>query len=315
MRTLGQAEKALEMMCRRGLSREAFGKPLVKLGGNFDIIAKARLDIDAARLMVFRAARAMDVLGTQEARIYISGIKAMVPEISCRIIDQAIQMFGAAGVSQWTPLARMYTSQRTLRLADGPDEVHRMVVARAELARYTGQEAPTFSRLADVGETRKRNIQGTKKRGCRTNLEGELASTPHPEERLEHEGGEEGNEPAGACRERGRDGADGNWELEGGRSHDADSVGEGASREHSLTEPKRRLMALGCGFYGGGKALGGRRGGFVDQEIGMVQGPLFVGEKRGEDARGGRTTKNTKYAKVLRARRKRIRPRRAFSTE
>jgi len=136
MRTLGQAERALEMMCKRGLSREAFGKPLVKLGGNYDVVAKARLDIDASRLMVFRAARAMDVLGTQEARIYISGIKAMVPAITCRIIDEAIQMYGAAGVSQWTPLAAMYTGQRTLRLADGPDEVHRMVVARAELSQY-----------------------------------------------------------------------------------------------------------------------------------------------------------------------------------
>ncbi len=136
MRTLGQAELALELMCKRGLSREAFGKPLAKLGGNYDIIAKARLDIDAARLMVFRAARAMDVLGTQEARVFISGIKAFVPVISCRIIDEAIQMHGAAGVSQWTPLASMYTGQRTLRLADGPDEVHRMVVARAELMQY-----------------------------------------------------------------------------------------------------------------------------------------------------------------------------------
>jgi len=136
MRTLGQAERALEMMCRRGLSREAFGKPIVKLGGNFDVIARSRIEIDSARLMVFRAARAMDVLGTQEARVFISGIKAMVPEISCNIIDRAIQMHGAAGVSQWTPLAKMYTGQRTLRLADGPDEVHRMVVARAELARY-----------------------------------------------------------------------------------------------------------------------------------------------------------------------------------
>ena len=136
MRSIGQAEKALELMCRRGLSREAFGKPIVKLGGNYDIIARARIDIDAARLMVFRAARAMDIFGTQEARLYISGIKAMVPEMTCRIIDQAIQMHGATGVSQWTPLASMYTGSRTLRLADGPDEVHRMVVARAELSRY-----------------------------------------------------------------------------------------------------------------------------------------------------------------------------------
>jgi acyl-CoA dehydrogenase len=136
MRSIGQAEKALEMMVKRGLSREGFGKPLIKLGGNFDVVARARIDIDSARLMVFRAARAMDLFGNKEARIYISGIKAMVPSITCRIIDEAIQMHGAAGISQWTPLASMYTGQRTLRLADGPDEVHRMVVARAEVTQY-----------------------------------------------------------------------------------------------------------------------------------------------------------------------------------
>jgi acyl-CoA dehydrogenase len=136
MRSIGAAERALEMMIKRGVSREAFGKPLVKLGGNFDVIAKSRIEIDSARLMVFRAARAMDVLGTAEARVYISGIKALVPEMACTVIDRAIQMHGAAGVSQWFPLARMYTGQRTLRLADGPDEVHRMVVARAEIAKY-----------------------------------------------------------------------------------------------------------------------------------------------------------------------------------
>jgi acyl-CoA dehydrogenase len=136
MRLLGQAENALSLMCQRGLSRQAFGKPIVKLGGNYDVIARSRIEIDSARLMVFRAARAMDVLGNDKARIHISAIKAMVPEIVCTIIDRAIQLHGAAGVSQWTPLARMYTTSRTLRLADGPDEVHRMVVARAELARY-----------------------------------------------------------------------------------------------------------------------------------------------------------------------------------
>ncbi|MDD9934697.1 MAG: acyl-CoA dehydrogenase family protein [Myxococcales bacterium] len=136
MRLLGSAERALEMMIKRGAGREAFGKPLVKLGGNYDVIARSRIEIDAARLMVLRAARAMDTLGTAEARVYISGIKAMVPEMACTVIDRAIQMHGATGVSQWTPLARMYTSARTLRLADGPDEVHRMVVARAEIAKY-----------------------------------------------------------------------------------------------------------------------------------------------------------------------------------
>ena len=137
MRAIGAAEKALEMMIARGTSREAFGKPLVKLGGNFDLIAKSRLEIDSCRLMVYRTAKAMDVLGNREARVYVSGIKSMVPEMACTVIDRAIQMYGAAGVSQWTPLANMYTQMRTLRLADGPDEVHRMVVARAEIARYS----------------------------------------------------------------------------------------------------------------------------------------------------------------------------------
>ncbi|MBT8115787.1 MAG: acyl-CoA dehydrogenase, partial [Arenicella sp.] len=115
---------------------EGFGKPLIKLGGNFDIVANSRIEIDSCRLMVLQAARAMDVLGNREARVYISGIKALVPKVTCDIIDRAIQMHGGAGVSQWTPLAEMYTGQRTLRLADGPDEVHRMVVARAEIAKY-----------------------------------------------------------------------------------------------------------------------------------------------------------------------------------
>ena len=88
------------------------------------------------RLMVLRAAKAMDVLGNKEARVYVSAVKAMVPERVCAIIDQAIQMHGATGVSKWTPLAAMYTGQRTLRLADGPDEVHHMVVGRAEVQKY-----------------------------------------------------------------------------------------------------------------------------------------------------------------------------------
>ncbi|MEH6551712.1 MAG: acyl-CoA dehydrogenase family protein [Pseudomonadales bacterium] len=137
MRALGQAELALEMMVTRGLSREAFGKPLIKLGGNFDIVANSRIEIDSCRLMVLQAAKAMDVLGNSEARVYISAIKALVPETTCKIIDRAMQMYGAAGVSQWTPLAGMYAAGRTLRLADGPDEVHRMVVARAEIKKYS----------------------------------------------------------------------------------------------------------------------------------------------------------------------------------
>ncbi|MEM1332322.1 MAG: acyl-CoA dehydrogenase family protein [Actinomycetota bacterium] len=136
MRSIGQAEKALEMMCKRGLTREAFGKPTARLGANMEIIARARIEIEAMRRMVLTAAKAMDELGNAEARVWVSGVKAMVPERVCQIIDQAIQMHGATGVSQWTPLADMYTAQRTLRLADGPDEVHWMVVGRREIASH-----------------------------------------------------------------------------------------------------------------------------------------------------------------------------------
>ncbi len=142
MRSIGAAERALELMVRRGLTREAFGKPIARLGKNTEVIAKARIEIEAMRLMVLRAAKAMDTMGNVEARVWVSAVKAMVPERVCKIIDEAIQMHGATGVSQWTPLARMYTSQRTLRLADGPDEVHWYVVGRAELSRYEGDSAP-----------------------------------------------------------------------------------------------------------------------------------------------------------------------------
>ena len=92
--------------------------------------------IEAMRRMVLTAAKAMDELGNAEARLWVSAVKAMVPIRTCRIVDEAIQVHGATGVSQWTPLARMYTSQRTLRLADGPDEVHRETVAKLELRKY-----------------------------------------------------------------------------------------------------------------------------------------------------------------------------------
>ena len=136
MRSVGQAEKALELMVKRASTRIAFGKPIVRLGKNLEVISRARIDINAMRLAVLQAARAMDVLGNKEARVYVSAVKAMVPEITCRIIDEAIQMHGATGISQWTPLAGMYTNQRHLRFADGPDEVHHMVVGRAEVQKY-----------------------------------------------------------------------------------------------------------------------------------------------------------------------------------
>jgi len=142
MRSIGAAERALELMVRRGLSREAFGKPIARLGKNTEVIAKARIEIEAMRLMVLRAAKAMDTMGNAEARIWVSAVKAMVPERVCKIIDDAIQMFGATGISQWTPLARMYAGQRTLRLADGPDEVHWHVVGRAEISRFEDDVVP-----------------------------------------------------------------------------------------------------------------------------------------------------------------------------
>ena len=140
MRSIGQAERALDLMIKRGMSREAFGRPLIQLGKNLEIVSRARIEIEAMRLMVLRAAKAMDVLGNQEARVWVHAVKAMVPERVCQIIDQAIQIHGATGVSQWTPLADMYTGQRTLRIADGPDEVHHLVVGRAELRKYSGAQ-------------------------------------------------------------------------------------------------------------------------------------------------------------------------------
>jgi acyl-CoA dehydrogenase len=140
MRSIGVAERALKLMVERGLSRDAFGKPIIALGKNTELVARARIDIEAMRLMVLRAAKAMDLMGNAEARVWVSAVKAMVPERVCQIIDMAIQIHGATGVSQWTPLADMYMGQRTLRLADGPDEVHHMVVGRAEIARYQRQD-------------------------------------------------------------------------------------------------------------------------------------------------------------------------------
>src|SRR5688500_16834270 len=149
MRSIGAAERALQLMVERGLSREAFGKPLIQLGKNTEIVSRARIEIEAMRMMVLKAAKAMDLMGNAEARVWVSAVKAMVPERVCQIIDQAIQLHGATGVSQWTPLADMYTSQRTLRLADGPDEVHHMVVGRAEIARY--QRPPASERSGSGG--------------------------------------------------------------------------------------------------------------------------------------------------------------------
>ncbi len=138
MRSIGVAERALELLCKRALSRTAFGKPLAELGGNYDVIADSRIELDMCRLAVLHAAYMMDTIGNKEARKYISAIKVSVPNMTLKIIDRAIQIHGALGVSQDTPLPGMWMGQRTLRLADGPDEVHRRVIAREELKKYQG---------------------------------------------------------------------------------------------------------------------------------------------------------------------------------
>ncbi|MGI8796752.1 MAG: acyl-CoA dehydrogenase family protein [Acidimicrobiia bacterium] len=136
MRTIGAAERALELLCDRLLNRVAFGKPLAEQGVWQERIANARIDIDQARLYTFYAAWLMDTQGNKAARTEIAGIKVAVPLMALRVIDDAIQGFGAAGVSQDTPLAQMYAGIRTLRLADGPDEVHRRTIAQRELRKH-----------------------------------------------------------------------------------------------------------------------------------------------------------------------------------
>lgn len=136
MRSIGKAELALELMVKRAGTREAFGKPIARLGKNLEVISRARIDINAMRLAVLQAAKAMDVLGNAEARVYVSAVKAMVPETAIGIVNSAMQMHGATGLSHWTPLASMYADLRALQLADGPDEVHHMVVGRAELKHH-----------------------------------------------------------------------------------------------------------------------------------------------------------------------------------
>ena len=140
MRAIGMAEKALALMIRRSLTREAFGKPLAQLGGNFDYIANARMQIEQARLLCLKAAWIMDQGDPRAAAPWISQIKVEAPRIALEITDQAVQMFGAQGISQDTPLARQWAHLRTLRLADGPDAVHRRQVARAELRKYTQEK-------------------------------------------------------------------------------------------------------------------------------------------------------------------------------
>ena len=136
MRLIGVAERALEMMCERVEEREAFGKPLAEQGVIQAWISDSRMEIEQARLLTLKAAHMMDTVGNKEARAEIAMIKVVAPNVALNVLDRAIQAHGGAGVSDDFPLAYFWASARTLRLADGPDEVHRTAVARLELKKY-----------------------------------------------------------------------------------------------------------------------------------------------------------------------------------
>ncbi|MEF2548976.1 acyl-CoA dehydrogenase family protein [Aurantimonas sp. E1-2-R+4] len=140
MRAIGHAEAALELMCKRSMRREAFGKKLAQLGANFDIIAECRMNIEMARLLCLKAAWMMDQGDAKAAAPWISQIKVVAPNMALKVVDEAVQMHGGGGISQDVPLARMWTHLRTLRLADGPDAVHRRQVARWELKKHTQEK-------------------------------------------------------------------------------------------------------------------------------------------------------------------------------
>jgi acyl-CoA dehydrogenase len=137
MRTIGVAERALELLCRRASSRVTFGKPVASRANIQDWIAEARIDIEKTRLLTLKAAYLMDTVGNKEARTEIAAIKVAAPEMALKIIDRAIQVHGGGGVSNDFPLAMMYAHVRTLRLADGPDEVHKRSIAVMELRKYS----------------------------------------------------------------------------------------------------------------------------------------------------------------------------------
>jgi acyl-CoA dehydrogenase len=136
MRAIGMAERALELLCRRALSRSTFGSPIAERANIQDWIAEARIDIEKSRLLTMKAAWMMDEVGNRVARTEIAAIKVDAPATALRVVDRAIQVHGAAGVSDDVPLAAFWAHLRTLRIADGPDEVHKRTIARHELRKY-----------------------------------------------------------------------------------------------------------------------------------------------------------------------------------
>ncbi len=136
MRSIGAAERALELMVKRSTSRYAFGKPLSELGGNVDVIANSRIEIEMSRLMALKAAWMLDQRGLHAALGEIAQMKVVVPNMALNVIDRAIQMHGGTGVSEDTPLAKMWAAHRAMRLSDGPDEVHREMISRQEIGKF-----------------------------------------------------------------------------------------------------------------------------------------------------------------------------------
>ena len=143
MRSIGVAERALESLCRRAASRFPFGKSIADQGVTRQIIADSRMEIDQARLLTLQAAHMMDTVGNKAARAEIAMIKVVAPNVACRVVDRAIQVHGAGGMSQDFHLAAAYAHSRTLRMADGPDEVHRETVAKIELRKHQGANTRT----------------------------------------------------------------------------------------------------------------------------------------------------------------------------
>lgn len=140
MRALGAAERALELMCTRALSRVTFGQPLSERANIQDWIAESRVEIEMARLLTLKAAYLMDTVGNKQAQTEIAAIKVAAPAVALKVVDRAIQVHGGGGITGDFPLARMYAHLRTLRLVDGPDEVHKRGIARRELRKYSAPQ-------------------------------------------------------------------------------------------------------------------------------------------------------------------------------
>ena len=140
MRTIGAAERALELMCRRASERVTFGQPVATRANVRDWIAESRIDLEMIRLLTLKTAWLMDTVGNKHARTEIAAIKVAAPNLALKVIDRAIQVHGGGGICDDFPLAWMYAHVRSLRLADGPDEVHKMIIARRELAPYKPAE-------------------------------------------------------------------------------------------------------------------------------------------------------------------------------